>query len=72
MRCIFTVFSLFFCSFFAGAADNDSDSIRVLIVDGRNNHAWEGTTTAIRQGLLQTGAFSVDVSTAPLKYNKPP
>ncbi len=71
MRCIFTVFSMFLCSFFAGAADNDSDSIRVLIVDGRNNHAWEGTTTAIRQGLLQTGAFSVDVSTAPLKYNKP-
>ncbi len=44
---------------------------RVLIVDGRNNHAWEGTTTAVRQTLLQTDAFEVDVSTSPLRYAKP-
>ena len=45
--------------------------IRVLIVDGRNNHAWESTTHALRQILLQTGRFNVAVSTAPSPYPKP-
>lgn len=45
--------------------------IRVLIVDGRNNHAWESTTQALRQILLQTGRFTVDVSTAPNAYPNP-
>ena len=46
--------------------------IRVLIIDGRNNHAWEGTTTSIRQTLFQTVACStVDVSTSPIRYPKP-
>ncbi len=46
--------------------------IRVLIIDGRNNHAWEGTTTSIRQTLFQTGVCStVDVSTSPIRYPKP-
>lgn len=44
------------------------EPLRVLIVDGRNNHEWEGTTTALRQMLLQTGRFTVDVSTTPLQF----
>ena len=47
------------------------EPIRVLIIDGRNNHAWEGTTTSVRQTLLQTGACEVDVSTSPIRYPKP-
>ena len=45
--------------------------IRVLIIDGRNNHAWQSTTHALRQILLQTGRFQVDVSTAPEPYPTP-
>lgn len=50
---------------------SSTEPIRALIVDGRNNHAWESTTNTLRQTLLQTGRFSVDVSTAPLAYSKP-
>ena len=39
--------------------------IRVLIVDGRNNHNWETTTDALRATLEATGRFEVTVATAP-------
>jgi uncharacterized protein len=39
--------------------------IRVLIVDGINNHDWKTATRGIRAILLATGRFSVDVSTTP-------
>ncbi len=38
--------------------------IRVLIVDGQNNHDWRATTPAMR-GMLEEGGFSVDVATVP-------
>ena len=41
------------------------DSIRVLIVDGRNSHDWRITTDALRATLNATGRFEVSVSTAP-------
>lgn len=55
----------------AATASASCDDVRVLIVDGRNNHAWQGTTNSIRQTLLQTGIGRVDVSTAPLRYPAP-
>ncbi|NND98618.1 MAG: c-type cytochrome [Pirellulaceae bacterium] len=55
---------------FSTTRADDQIPIRVLIVDGRNNHAWAGTTTAVRQMLGQTGCFDVDVSTAPIRYAK--
>ncbi len=42
-----------------------ADNIRVLIVDGRNNHNWQVTTDSIRATLKATGRFDVDVATAP-------
>ena len=41
------------------------DTIRVLIVDGANNHDWRITTDAIQATLRSTGLFTVDVATAP-------
>ncbi|WDE97154.1 ThuA domain-containing protein [Lentisphaera profundi] len=41
--------------------------IKVLIVDGVNNHNWVATTKATKATLLQTGKFTVDVSTSPGK-----
>lgn len=41
--------------------------IRVLIIDGVNNHDWEGTTASTRATLESTGRFVVDVSTSPPK-----
>jgi type 1 glutamine amidotransferase len=47
----------------AGAAD--SAKLKVLIIDGQNNHAWATTTPLLKAILEQTGRFTVDVSTSP-------
>src|SRR4051812_272376 len=45
-----------------------ADPIRVLIVDGRNNHDWRRTTESLAATLKATGRFAVDVSTVPAPY----
>ncbi len=40
-------------------------AIRVLIVDGQNNHQWQETTPVLRDILDQTGRFVVTVATSP-------
>jgi len=47
------------------AGQNQPKRIKVLIVDGRNNHDWRLTTDALRSILKRTGQFDVHVSTAP-------
>lgn len=37
--------------------------IRVLIIDGVNNHDWAASTAGIRSILHEARGFSVDVST---------
>ncbi len=44
--------------------------LKVLIVDGQNNHNWAGTTPVIEKILEESGRFTVDVATSPAK-NKP-
>ena len=39
--------------------------VRVLIIDGQNNHKWAETTPAIKDMLEKTGAFEVTVATTP-------
>ncbi len=39
--------------------------IRVLIVDGQNNHNWRLTTPILKKMLEETGRFTVDVATSP-------
>lgn len=39
--------------------------IRVLIVDGINNHDWQAATRMVRAFLIASGRFTVDVSTSP-------
>jgi len=41
------------------------DKIRVLIIDGRNNHNWKDTTPFLKQQLEGTGKFQVSVATTP-------
>lgn len=45
----------------AGAADK----IKVLIVDGQNNHNWKATTPVLKEILEKPGKFDVDVATSP-------
>jgi type 1 glutamine amidotransferase len=44
--------------------------IRVVIIDGHNNHEWRKTTPFMKKALEESGRFTVDVSTHP-KPNKP-
>lgn len=39
--------------------------VKVLIVDGQNNHDWKQTTPVLRQILLDSGRFTVEVATSP-------
>lgn len=47
-----------------------SEPIRVLIVDGHNNHDWKGTTPVMKRILEDSGRFKVDVATAPPDKDK--
>jgi type 1 glutamine amidotransferase len=46
----------------AGAAD---DKIRVLVIDGQNNHNWQQTTPVLKKLFAATDRFAVDVATSP-------
>ena len=52
-------------------ADQAGERIRVLIIDGVNNHDWERTTAATRATLESSGRFVVDVSTSPTREAPP-
>ncbi len=43
----------------------DEEKIKVLLIDGQNNHQWGHTTPALVDALESTGVFAVEVSTTP-------
>jgi uncharacterized protein len=45
--------------------------VRVLIVDGQNNHDWAPTTAWLKKFLTDSGRFVVEVSTTPAKDAPP-
>src|SRR5262249_17324611 len=53
----------------AGAADKPraEGKIKVLIIDGQNNHDLRATTPHMKKVLEDCGRFSVDVATTPQK-----
>lgn len=60
MRILLTLLSL-------TLASHGADKIKVLILDGQNNHNWKSTTPVMKQSLEASGIFTVDVSTSPPK-----
>ena len=50
---------------FAAAPLAAAEKIKVLIIDGQNNHDWEATTPLLKLMLEATGRFTTDVTTAP-------
>lgn len=50
----------------------DGEKIRVLIIDGQNNHNWQQTTPVLKKELEATGRFAVDVATSPPAAKVPP
>lgn len=55
----------------AAAAPASAQEIRVLIVDGQNNHNWKPMTVFMKAQLEKTGRFKVDVSTSPPPAPRP-
>ncbi len=53
------------------SAAAETPRLRVLIIDGVNNHDWQAGTRGLRQILQASGKFTVDVSTSPDR-NAPP
>lgn len=47
-----------------------ADPIKVLIVDGQNNHNWAGTTPELQKILEGSGRFTVEVATTPTAEDK--
>src|SRR5438309_9104352 len=45
----------------------EKDKIKVLIIDGQNNHDWRSTTPLMKKVLEDSGRFVVDVATTPQK-----
>ena len=42
-----------------------AEPIKVMILDGQNNHDWKATTPVLEKLLEKTGLFTVDVATSP-------
>jgi hypothetical protein len=52
-------------------ADDSAAKIKVLIIDGQNNHNWQQTTPVLKKILEGSGRFTVDVATSPPRVNTP-
>jgi uncharacterized protein len=60
------------CAFAAPApAADGAEKIRVILIDGQNNHNWRATTPLLKAELESTGRFSVDVSSNLKPGDKP-
>lgn len=55
------------CALFLAALCAYAAPVKVLLVDGQNNHDWKSTSPHLKKVLEQTGLFSVDVATSPGK-----
>jgi type 1 glutamine amidotransferase len=44
------------------AADKPAEKVRVILIDGQNNHNWPATTPLMKKELEMCGRFTVDVA----------
>lgn len=51
----------------ARAEEGPAQKIKVLIIDGQNNHDWKKTTPILTAALESSGRFTVEVATSPAK-----
>ena len=53
--------------FLFSATQIQAANYKALIVTGQSNHNWEGSCPILKQILIQTNLFTVDVATTPVK-----
>jgi len=63
------LFLVAFCLFGCQNPDDSDQSIRLLILSGRNNHDWEQTTPVLRKIFDEDIRFSVDLTLNPDTLN---
>ncbi|MFP6887839.1 MAG: hypothetical protein VB997_09765, partial [Opitutales bacterium] len=44
-----------------------AEKLKVLLIDGQNNHNWKATTPVLVDALESSGRFDVTVSTSPAR-----
>ena len=52
-------------SVYSAALAGADDKLRVLVIDGQNNHEWQKTTPLLVEMLKASGRFTPEVATAP-------
>lgn len=52
------------------ATAEGAEKIKVLLVDGQNNHNWQATSPFMKKVLEDSGRFTVDVATTPPRPKK--
>ncbi|MCE9604789.1 MAG: ThuA domain-containing protein [Planctomycetia bacterium] len=64
---LFALIPLALMAMVAQAADapKADGKLKLLIVDGQNNHSWKATTPVMQKYLTESGRFTVDVATSP-------
>ena len=53
------------------AAADDTPKVKVILIDGQNNHNWRATTPVLKKVLEDSGRFTVDVSSNLKTGDKP-
>ncbi|MBD3671890.1 MAG: ThuA domain-containing protein [Planctomycetaceae bacterium] len=66
MRHLFLALALSVSLFVSHSADA-AEKLKLLIIDGQNNHNWQATTPILTEFLTKTGRFDVSVATTPPK-----
>ena len=64
-RFVDTWLAVLSASLFATSIVRAAEPVRVLIIDGQNNHNWKGTTPILKGFLTKSGRFAVEVATTP-------
>ena len=69
MKILFRILSIAIVTAFSFTVN--AQDIKVLIVDGQNNHNWAAMTPFMKKQLEQTGHYKVSISTAPARFRAP-
>ena len=56
---------------FGPARADDAAKLRVILIDGQNNHNWRATTPVLKRILEESGRFTVDISSNLKPGDKP-
>jgi len=64
---IFALMAMNVCAMWDSLPIRAAEKLRILIIDGQNNHNWRAMTPYMKDVLEQTGRFTVEVATTPTK-----